>query len=270
VSTANFRARSATELVDGAFQLYRSNFMMFLTLGAIFYVPVLVVQWTMIGIMPRATTMSQVGAIYERMAIVWPLLAIWAAAWYAIIMTLIADIYLGRTPDLGSATSRGISRLVPAIVSSLIKSILVGIGIAFFLLPGIYLALYFFAVPSAAILEPIGLTGALGRSGKLSNGLKGHVLKTYLLMMCLFLAAYVLVIMIAGVVAFFTHSFSTTGTPVLIQFVAALAVIAVYPLWPITAVLLYFDARIRNEGYDIELMAQNVAGAAATAPASAY
>jgi hypothetical protein len=270
VSTANFRARSATELIDGAFQLYRSNFMMFLTLGAIFYVPVLVMNWTIIGIMPRATTISEVGIIYERYAVAWPITAIWAGASYAIIMTLIADIYLGRTPDLGSAVARGMTRIVPAIVSGLIKSVLVGIGTVLFLVPGIYLALRFFAVPSAAILEPLGLTGALGRSGRLSDGLKGHVFKTYLILICLFLAAYVLVLAVTGVIAYLTHSVSALAMPAVIQFVVALAVIAVYPLWPITAVLLYFDTRIRKEGYDIELMAQNVGGAATTAPASAY
>jgi hypothetical protein len=38
-------------------------------------------------------------------------------------------------------------------------------------------------------------------------------------------------------------------------------------LAPIMSTLLYYDARIRNEGYDIELMARSVGGAAAPAPA---
>ena len=49
MSTAVYRARSATELVDGAVSLLRRNFSVFVTLGAVYYVPILIAQWLVIG-----------------------------------------------------------------------------------------------------------------------------------------------------------------------------------------------------------------------------
>jgi hypothetical protein len=36
------------------------------------------------------------------------------------------------------------------------------------------------------------------------------------------------------------------------------ASIIAYPLFAIVEMLLYYDARVRNEGYDIEMMAEGV------------
>jgi hypothetical protein len=36
------------------------------------------------------------------------------------------------------------------------------------------------------------------------------------------------------------------------------ASIAAYPLFAITEMLLYYDARVRNEGYDIEMMTEGL------------
>jgi len=36
------------------------------------------------------------------------------------------------------------------------------------------------------------------------------------------------------------------------------ASILAYPMFAITEMLLYYDARVRNEGYDIEMMAEGL------------
>jgi hypothetical protein len=263
VSTANYRARSATELVDGAVQLLRANLATFVTLGAVFYVPVLVIQWTILGTMRPPTSPAAIGAFYGRFGLVWPLFVVWTAIWYTMIFTLASDIYLGRPADVGSAINRGLTRLVPTLLAYIVKAIAVSIAFVFFIVPGILLALYWFAVPADAVLEPIGVGAALSRSGALSRGLKWHVFKTYFIVFCLLIAAYFLVAFVGGIIAFFARSASPGAAVAIAQVIVAIGMMVTYPLWPITATLLYYDARIRNEGFDIELMARNVAGTGA-------
>ena len=48
----------------------------------------------------------------------------------------------------------------------------------------------------------------------------------------------------------------------------ALAAVFVYPLLPVTMTVLYYDARIRREGYDIDLLERELGepSAGATSP----
>jgi hypothetical protein len=242
-------------LVDGAVQLLRANLSTFVTLGAVFYVPVLVIQWTLIGTLRPPTVGSpQIGAFYGRFMMVYPFFVIWTAAWYTVIFTVASDVYLGRTADIGSAVNRGLARIVPTLGVSILKAIGVGIACVFFLIPGI-------------VLEPIGVFASFTRSGVLSRGQKGHVFKAYLIAFCIFIAAYFLMILIGGILGVLARFISPAASTTITMVIIAIGMMFIYPLWPILSTLLYYDARIRSEGFDIELMARGVstAGAAATA-----
>jgi hypothetical protein len=266
MSTANYRARSATELVDGAVQLLRANLATFVTLGAAFYVPVLIVQWTAMGTMrtPGSVTAT---AFYGRLAMIWPIFIVWTAVWYTVMFTIVSDLYLGRAGDIGSAINRGLPHLLSTIAASIVKALAVAVGFVFFFIPGIILALYFFAVPAATILEPGGLLASFGRSVTLSRGLKWHVFKTYFIVFCILLAAYVLMLVVGVSLGFIARMISPLATTIVVQVFGALGIVVTYPLWPITTTLLYYDARIRNEGFDLELMSRSVGAAPASAPA---
>jgi hypothetical protein len=289
-----FRARSATELVDGAVQLLRGNYATLVTLGAVYYVPILVLQWTWIGTM-RPLAPSQVGAMFARLGITWSPIIVWTAAWYALIYTVVSDLYLGRPADIRSALRRGLTRVWPTIASSILKAIGVftillvffmagvflgstlvfsnpvvfagrpGVFVAttcLFFIPGLILGLYWFAAPAAAVLEPIGAVSALRRSGMLSRGHKWHVFKTYFIVACLFVAAFMLAGLIGVGISLLVQAVSGTAAETVADLAVSVGLVCVYPLWPITQTLLYYDARIRNEGYDIELLAERVGSAA--------
>jgi hypothetical protein len=254
-------------LIDGAVQLFRANYVPMVTLGAIYYVPLIVLNWTVIGTMRAGTTPAQIVTMYERFGITWPVIIIWTAAWYTVFFTLVSDVYLGRPADIASAMSRGLSRLVPTVLSGILKSFGVLAASLFFFIPGIILALHWFAAPATAVLEPVGPVAALGRSGVLSRGLKWHVFKTYLILFCLFIAAYFVVLVVGYFASLVVHAVSVQATNAVLQLVTSILLIFIYPIWPVTQTLLYYDARIRNEGYDIELMSQSVGAAPASAPA---
>jgi hypothetical protein len=103
----------------------------------------------------------------------------------------------------------------------------------------------FFAIRQAVVLEGAGASEALSRSSKLSAGVKRHVLNTIILVALLttalsFGAGLVLGLIPSRVVA----NVALTAVSV-----------AVYPFFGITETLLYYDTRIRKEGFDVEYLA---------------
>ena len=51
---------------------------------------------------------------------------------------------------------------------------------------------------------------------------------------------------------------SIGGSMVIITVLSTAASIVIYPMFAITEMLLYYDARVRSEGYDIEMMAEGL------------
>jgi hypothetical protein len=82
----------------------------------------------------------------------------------------------------------------------------------------------------------------------LSRGRKLHILGTLLLAFLIFIVIYFAVAIVAA----------ATGSPVITTVLTTAASILVYPMFAITEMLLYYDARVRSEGYDIEMMAEGL------------
>jgi hypothetical protein len=115
---------------------------------------------------------------------------------------------------------------------------------------GLYLFARYFAVPATVVLEGLGVRAALRRSRDLSQGIKRKVLGALgLPMLLFFMFQFVVVILM-----------SALPGPAIIGFVLQKAMILVAtPILYVIATLLYYDARIRKEGFDIEIMAAELA-----------
>ena len=89
---------------------------------------------------------------------------------------------------------------------------------------------------------------AFGRSATLSRGRKWHILGTSLLAFLIFIVVYIGVVIVASLI----------GNMVITTVLAVATSITAYPMFAITEMLLYYDARVRNEGYDIEMMTEAI------------
>jgi hypothetical protein len=113
-------------------------------------------------------------------------------------------------------------------------------------------------IPASVMLEKNGVTSALGRSWRLSDGLRWKALGAWLLVI-------LIILLTSGTVqVVFTVLEMTTVA----QIAGSVLQIFVYPLVGIVVTLLYYDARIRKEGLDLELMAGGLGGAVGSQPAS--
>src|SRR5262249_23160505 len=93
------------------------------------------------------------------------------------------------------------------------------------------------------------------RSYRLSSGLGGHIFRTVFLGFVLLIVGYILMFVVAGLLI--------SISPYLEYVAQAAGQALVLPILPLILTVLYYDARIRREGFDIELLGEQVADAGA-------
>ncbi len=125
----------------------------------------------------------------------------------------------------------------------------------------------------ACVVERIGATAALKRSYSLSKGTRGRIFLLYLLVTALnYLLSLVVTVPVIIVIALLPgannpQNAQTAGMVMLFTiYGSAFAIQALTkPVYGIALMLFYYDQRIRQEGFDIELLMQR-AGLVAPAP----
>jgi hypothetical protein len=243
----SLRPRSATELVDAAFQILRSHYGQLVVCSAIAYVPMLLLRLFVIGDTTRY--LGGDPAVMQRGMFVTTLWTMFGslvtyALMSAVLVVLTSQAYLGESVDVGTAVRRVIPRVVQILVASIIRSVLFVIGFILLVIPAFWVLARYFAVVPAIVLEDAGTLRSFSRSAELSHGRKWHILGTLVLVTIIY---YLLVV---GVSLIGT----LTGNFVLQTTISSVGAILIYPVGAITEALLYYDARIRSEGLDIELM----------------
>jgi hypothetical protein len=244
----DLRPRSSTEIVDAAFQLFRRNPAQLMLAAALVYVPWLVIRLVFdVGISDPLMGPDKTLAFLAGSLVVYAIVG-------GVVSILASDIYLGRAPDLAAAFRLTAGRFGALAVTGLIRAVLIAFGIVLFLLPGLYALSRFFAVTQSVMLENKGIGGAMSRSSALSVDLKRHIVNTLLLILLVSLA-------ISVGVGLLTQVFQSK---VITNVVGTAVSVVIYPLFGLTETLLYYDARIRKEGFDVEYLARADTSAAAS------
>ena len=260
MSDLSLRPRSAAELIDAAFRMYRQYFVGFVTLSAVTYLPMLVlgiVLGRMVGQMTPEMEPGDLGVLLPLIPA-----AIVVLAWYAIIEGALSiatsDRYHGREIEPGRAFRDALSRagtLVGAKMWTGFVLFLTSIFFIFLFIPTLYFFARYFAIPQTMLFERLGIRRGIGRSRQLAKGEKWKVLKTLGLI-------WLMVIVTTGGISLLLQPDPGTSPSILAQLASSVVSIIVYPLIPITATLLYYDVRIRREGYDIVVMSAGLEGPA--------
>ena len=245
------RPRKATEIIDAAFEVYRRNPIHFLLVAAVIRVPWLIVQIIVIAPIQNDLVAALVPSMLIGLGTLFTTLLM--AGW---VVQLASDIYLGHPTDAFESLRRMASRIPAVFIAALMQTVSISLGLALFLFPAIWISAMVFAVIPAVVLERLGPFKAFDRSGDLSKGVKGHILGALGIIALIWFISKG-----AGLLAELlpTAPLQLTG--------AALVDMLVYPLFGIATTLIYYDIRIRKEGFDLEMMAK--AQPVATTPNSA-
>ena len=253
MASVALRPRSPSEIVDAAFQILRAHYPQFVMCSAIAYLPWLVVR---LLIAADPLVMTSFG--------VWSSLIVGLGAWLvfalmsAVLVVCASQAYLGDPVDVGTAVRKAIPRLPTVMLATVAKYVCMFLGIIAFIVGLLYVAARLFAITPVVVLEDAGVAQSFSRSSFLSEGRKRHVLNT--------LGLVVLIYWVIG--AGIQIAALLLGNLVIQTIIASIYTILVYPVIAITEALLYYDARIKSEGLDIQLMAGALDAAPAREPAA--
>lgn len=164
---------------------------------------------------------------------------------------VISQYLLGRSISIGEAYSRVLGSLFPLLGSIILSTIAAGIGLMLFI-PGIVAYAWFCLAAPVVIIEREGGFGALKRSQVL---VKGFFNKAFLLVVWLTLAEAFVVLLILSLSNLI---FDFPGFDSLLSFLAICLSLLINAFRVISTTMLYYDLRIRKEGYDRQVLAQEL------------
>ena len=240
--------------MDAAFQILRAHYPQFIMCAASGHTPYVLAELVLLSDPARVAAITPAASILYGLGIV-----LVYALMSAVLVICASQAYLGDPVDVGAAVRKALPRLHLVIVGAIIRYIGIFLGFFTFLVGSVYLMARWFGVTPVIVLERRGLGEAFSRSAALSSGRKWHIIRTILLV-------FVIYAMLAIGVNF---AAALLRNVILIAIVMALFTILVYPVVAITEALLYFDTRIKAEGFDIELMTSALEGGdAAREPAA--
>lgn len=227
------RPRSATELLDAAFQLLRDNFKLFFLVALGAFIPIIVLE-VAVAVDGRgfASVMNLlVSLVFEPLAT-------------AAIIVVASERYMGRDVTPGEALGRVWGRIRTVVGTAIVYNIIVFVGFVLLIIPGLYFATRFFAMMPAVIIEGYDSSTSQKRSTQLTEGSRMRIFGLFVVSYLIFVILLVMATALAGLVV------GAVAGVVL----ARVAMAAIYPFIGIVTTLLYYDLRIRNEGLDLDIM----------------
>ena len=237
------RARTVSELVDATFTLYRRDASSYIMVTAIASVPGLITQ-----LLIKSPSFATSGIAIFGAFIGFVVSMITYALMTGVVIRLGSDVYLGGAPDVAGAVRAVLPKTGTLIAVAIGRSILYGLGLIALGVGFFYAAARWFAPEAVVVLEGKGFGPAFSRCSELSADRKMHIFKALLLGYGIYF------IMMIGVVAGATVLESETVA----LFAQTLFTVIAYPIIGLLTMLLYYDARIRGEGFDVEHLSRSL------------
>jgi hypothetical protein len=282
-SASHLRPRSVTELIDAGIQLARAHYGPLAVLSAIVALPGLVINIVNSRFLPATQPAGEVaGSILRILPLTLIGVCLTTIGFGALIGSASAAYLTGQPLEPAAALRQALARagrlvgakllaytiiaggfvltgimlavLLPAILAGGGRNVGFGMVAGLVLLGGVVGSLIWLAialpryanVTPAVMLEDATVLAALRRSRELSRGSARRILGLLALM---FAIGFVLTIMVGEVVA------AVFDNRTLANAIGGFVVVPLYPPAAAVLTLLYYDLRIRREGYDIEMMA---------------
>jgi hypothetical protein len=266
--TPQLRPLSVGEMLDAGFRLFNARFMTLVLCVLVPVVPLTIVATALqASVDPYAFDLNSTETADSGTALAGTLVAAaiqFAAATLAVAACFkaISAAYLGERAGVGESLRYALGRVLPLIVAYLLFVIIFVIGFVLLIVPGIWIGIKLSMIFPAVVFERKGPFGAIGRSWSLT---KGNFWRTLGTLIVVFLITFVLQLVLGGVVGGILGA-SDSGeltVAILLTLVNLITLALTYPLWAAVTTVLYYDLRVRNEGFDLQLLAQGMGADAA-------
>jgi hypothetical protein len=249
-------------VLDRSFKILRDNLLLVYGAIVIVYLPVFILHFVM-RYTEVAVQTAAVGPFFQ----VSNLLAAWlgaAVGWFiwmfivplgtmAVTFAIFA-IYTGRSVGIGGAYREVLRLFLRALGLTLIKGLIVGIGMLFCFVPGIIAAIALYVVFPVCVVEKLPLFETLERSYRLT---KRNTMTIFVIGFLVAVIQYAVTgaLSMGGDAIFTSPSALSITCHALMSF---LGVVLIAPLDVVITALVYFELREEKEGFDLELRAQGV------------
>ena len=164
--------------------------------------------------------------------------------------------YLDEEPTWRESLSFAVHRLRPLLWLSLLTAVLLGLAFLACIVPGIYFYAAWGVATPVLLLEEVKGRKALKRSRQL---VRGRWWSVALALFLGYLLASVLSFALGAAFGVLTLAVESSAVDTLAQGVAnTLAQVITTPFTAALVAVVYFDLRVRKEGFDIELLARGI------------
>jgi hypothetical protein len=263
--TTALRPLGLGELLDRSFFLYRKHFTLFVGIVALPHLGLLAFQLVGVGFGSQSGGMFAARYWFWLMPTLVVQLMITAASQGATVIA-VSRVHLDREATISSSFAGIKGRILGLSGIMIVVGIGIAIGCVFLLIPGVFLALVLALVIPAAVLEGTGLVDSIARSWELTKGTRLRILVIYILYLFLLYAFILLweIPVFAGIGVFARNhhpGIVPMWTQIVIPICTFLSVSLVTPLITIALSLVYYDQKIRKEGFDLQHMMSMLDGA---------
>jgi hypothetical protein len=262
--TPQLRPLSIGEVLDAGFSLFRHRFGKLVVAVLVPFVPLAIlgtlivastddrafdVNTTETDDSGAAIAGNIVGVLIQGAA-----LALAVAACFKII----SAAYLGEQTTVGESLRYGARRILALIVAYIVLTIVLTISAFLLLIPAIFFGVKFALTFPAIVFERKGPFSAIGRSWTLTRQNWWRTFGT-LFVVALLLLVLTLALSFALGAAIGAADMDSEVVFAILTTLVNIAVIAVtYPLGAAILTVIYYDLRVRHEGFDLQLLARGV------------
>jgi len=253
------------DILDTAIRLYRHNFTLFLEIVAVVQVFLMAIymigMW--IGVQTIMATPSEeipwkalLGLGPLALLYIGGLILLFPVSEGALAFA-VSETYLGRRISVLEAYRRMWPLIWRLLGTMVLVSIAISLGTSMCLIPGLLVWVWFAITTPIVALERIAGPTAMDRSYRLVTGHWWRVLGTLLLLQLIMIVATIAIAILPAIVVMLLLGDSS---PLLAQSlttaIQTITNIVVRPVLMIGTVLIYYDLRIRKEGFDLVMLTE--------------
>ncbi len=251
------------DILDTTFWLYRDRFLKFLLIALVVYVPCSLLMAFLLPLQALEAASKPEAAAQVKILTILPLIygrlaiqIIFQSIGRAALTHNISAAYLGREQSAWESYKRTAPRLLGLLWTIFLSIVAATLGLCFLGIPTIFCLIWFYVLTPVIMLERTASIAALARSRELVQGNLG---KTALLEVLVIILVFTLGLTLGGVIGLALFAF-----PLVRDIVQTLAGAILLPIGTAPAILLYYDLRIRKEGFDLQMLSSAIEQPAAT------